>query len=148
MIVDVIRRLHSKPPSHWVSVQLDAVWSQDLRLPAHVPLIPNNIVAPHPQPDPAPQQNVNLCPVDVLDHRYPLAEDRHAVALHQGSVPLASNVVLRPLPDQIVQPRRVKARSLPAERNLPSAADHKDVDVIGGEGGSTGGAPPSSFFPS
>ena len=32
------------------------------------------------------------------NHRDPAAEDRHAVALHQGSVPLASDVVLRPLP--------------------------------------------------
>src|ERR1039458_8570267 len=114
--------------------QLDAVWSQDIRLPAHVPPIPANLPPGNPQRDPLPQQRVHLCVVGVLHHRYSAAENRHAVAPHQGSVPLASVVLLRALLDQIVQPRRIEARSLTVEGNLPSAAEHKDVDVIGGEG--------------
>lgn len=105
-----------------------------LRLPPHVLPVPGNVPAPHPHHDPVQQQRLNLCVIGVLNHRDPAAEDRHAVALHKGSVPLASDVVLRPLPDQIVQPRRVEARSLPAEGNLPSAAKDKDVSPVFSEG--------------
>jgi hypothetical protein len=74
---------------------------------------------------------VNLRVVGVLDHRDPAAEDRHAVALHQGSVPLAAVVVLRAFPDQIVQPRRVEARALPAQGDALPVADDKDVCSVG-----------------
>src|ERR1019366_5219273 len=109
---------------------LGALWSRDLPLPPYVLPVPHNIFEPHPHRDPVRQHRVHLCVVCLLDHRYPAAENRHAVALHQGSVPLASNVVLRPLPDQIVQPRRVEARSLPAEGDALPAADDEDVGVI------------------
>src|ERR1017187_2167851 len=57
-----------------------------------------------------------------------------AVALHQGSVPLASVVILRAFPDKVVQSRRIEAQSPPAEGDVLPAAEHKDVDVIRGKG--------------
>ena len=80
---------------------------------------------------------MNLCVIGVLDHRDPAAKDRNAVALHKGSVPLASVVILRAFPDEVVQSRRVEARAPPAEGNLPPAAN-EDVNVIRGEGPQAG----------
>ncbi|MGA7770873.1 MAG: hypothetical protein WCA27_32140 [Candidatus Sulfotelmatobacter sp.] len=77
---------------------------------------------------------MNLCVVGVLNYRDPAAEDRHAVALHQSSVPLASGVVLRALPDQIVQPRRVEAQAPAAERDTLPAANDEDVCAIRSKG--------------
>ena len=74
---------------------LGALRNWDLRLPPHVLPIPGNVLAPHPHHDPVPQQRLNLSVVGALDHRDPAAEHRHAVALRQGSVPLASVVILR-----------------------------------------------------
>ena len=80
------------------------------------------ISSPNSQRAPVPQQRVNLRVVSVLDYRDPAPEDRHAVTSHQNSVPLASGVVLRAFPDQIVQPRRVEPRALPAQGDaLPAA---------------------------
>ena len=102
--------------------------------PPNVLPIPHDVLAPHPQHDPLPQQRVHLCLVSVLDHRDAPTEDRHAVALHQGSVPLAANVILRALSNQKIQSCRIEPRAPPAEANaLPTAAD-EDVDVIRGKG--------------
>ncbi len=61
--------------------QLEAVWSQDLRFPPHVALVPNNFLAINPDHILAPQHGVDFFPVNLLDHRDPAPENRHAVAL-------------------------------------------------------------------
>src|ERR1035441_1538085 len=83
--------------------------SVGVSLPPRVALVPNNFPAPNPKHAPVRQQRVHLRLVGVLDHRDAAAEDRHAVAPHQSSVPLAPGVVLRAFPDQVIEPRRVEA---------------------------------------
>jgi hypothetical protein len=51
-----------------------------VRLPAHIAFIPNDFLAPNPDHILAPQHGVDFFPVNLLDHRDPAPEDRHAVA--------------------------------------------------------------------
>src|ERR1039458_4737024 len=124
---------HSPPVTGSVC-QLDAVWSQGFRLPAHVLVIPSNVLAINPDHILTPQHGINFSIASLLDHRDPAAEDCHAVALVQGSLPLASVVILRAFPDKVVQSRRIEAQSPPAEGDVLPAADDEDVSVIRGKG--------------
>ena len=63
--------------------------------PAHVLLIPDDVLAGYPQHIPRPQHNQRLFVASLLDHRDSAIEHGHAVALFQAALPLAANVVLR-----------------------------------------------------
>src|ERR1035437_1482307 len=62
--------------------------------PAPVLLIQDDVLAGNPQHEPVPQHDHNLFAVSLLDHRDTATEHCHAVALFQGALPLAADVVL------------------------------------------------------
>ena len=62
--------------------------------PAVVLLIQNDVLAGNPQHQPVPQHDQSLFVVSLLDHCDSATEHCHAVALFQGALPLAADVVL------------------------------------------------------
>jgi hypothetical protein len=76
-------------------------------LPAHVLLIQDDILAGDPQHEPVTQHDRNLFVASLLDHCDSAAEYCHAVALFQGALPLAADVILLArLNEAIVAERR------------------------------------------
>src|ERR1019366_9744307 len=78
-------------------------------LPALVLLIQDDVLAGNPQHEPVPQHDQSFFVVSLLDHCDSAIEHCHAVALFQGALPLAADVVLLACLDQVLQSRRVEA---------------------------------------
>src|ERR1019366_3087475 len=77
--------------------------------PAPVLLIQDDFTAGNPHHVPVPQHDQSLFVVSLFDHCDSATEHRHAVALLQGALPLAADVILVACLDQVVQSRRVEA---------------------------------------
>jgi hypothetical protein len=80
--------LGSALPAHVLFVQFDAGYSQYLSVS---------------------QRNVHVIAVNLLDHRDPVPEHCHAVALFQGVLLFAADAILLALFDEVVQPCRIEA---------------------------------------
>ncbi len=77
-----------------------AAWA---RLPTYVLLIPSYVVAKNLERVPVPEHSVDVLVVSPLDHSDSDTEQRHAIALLQGSLAPASVVILLALFDQVLQ---------------------------------------------
>jgi hypothetical protein len=91
------------------SESLASWYGQPWALPTHVLPIPDDLFACDSQYEPVPLRNVYLFTVNLLDHRDPVTEHCHAVALFQSALLLAADVIFLARVDEVVQPCRIEA---------------------------------------
>src|ERR1700741_3580198 len=109
-----------------------------LRIPAHVLLIKDDVVASDHQHTFVPEHDYGRSVINSLDHGNSATEHCHAVTLFQGALPLATDVIILARLDQVVQSLSVVSLAVLPKSHALSVVKHEDVDAERNQRGQAG----------